>query len=117
MENLQKAIDKAEELGWGVYFKEKENECYICFSNYTSYGQDIEEEFDFDGTLKDLLQQLSCNIDNYDCSYETSLWLDNDGHGKNGASYDMKDVYNDMEERLKMTTELRDTMEKFCKGV
>lgn len=25
------------------------------------------------------------------------LWLDDEGHGSNGAPYDMKDVYEDME--------------------
>lgn len=33
----------------------------------------------------------------YDVSYETYLWLDDEGHGSNGAPYDMKDVYEDME--------------------
>lgn len=30
-------------------------------------------------------------------SYETYLWLDSNGHGKNDAPYDMKDVYEDVE--------------------
>lgn len=34
--------------------------------------------------------------DNFDVSYETYLWLDSDGHGVNGAPYDMKDIYEDM---------------------
>lgn len=29
-------------------------------------------------------------------SYETYIWLDDTGHGRNGAPYDMIDVYNDM---------------------
>lgn len=115
MENLQKAINRAKELGWGVYFKEKENFCYICFSNYTPYGQDIEEEFDFDGTFKDLLQQLSYRVDNFDCSYEAYLWLDDSGHGTNGSPYDMKDLYEDMEERLEMMRELENELKELLK--
>lgn len=34
---------------------------------------------------------------NFDVSYETYLWLDSDGHGSNGAPYDMKNVYENME--------------------
>lgn len=34
---------------------------------------------------------------NFDVSYEAYIWLDSDGHGKNGAPDDMKDVYEDME--------------------
>lgn len=33
----------------------------------------------------------------FDVSEETYKWLDEFGHGKNGAPYDMKDVYADME--------------------
>lgn len=31
----------------------------------------------------------------FDVSYETYLWLDDTGHGINGAPYDMEDVYKD----------------------
>lgn len=33
----------------------------------------------------------------YDVSHEAYLWLDSDGHGKNGAPYEMIDVYRDFE--------------------
>lgn len=32
----------------------------------------------------------------YDPSYEAYICLDNTGHGRNGAPYDMRDVYEDM---------------------
>ena len=48
--------------------------------------------------------------DNYDCSYEAYLWLDNTGHGTNGAPYDMKDVYEDMEACEKMIFELWESL-------
>lgn len=43
---------------------------------------------------------------NYDGGYAAYLWLDNTGHGLNGAPYDMKDVYEDMEACKKMVYEL-----------
>lgn len=36
--------------------------------------------------------------ENFDVSEETYTCLDHSGHGINGAPYDMRDVYNDMEE-------------------
>ena len=35
--------------------------------------------------------------DDFDVCYETYLWLGDTGHGKNGAPYDMKDLYEDMQ--------------------
>lgn len=44
---------------------------------------------------------LACDVisycRDYDVSEQTMLWLDEFGHGKNGAPYDMKDVYEDFE--------------------
>ena len=43
--------------------------------------------------------------------YETYLWLDSDGHGKNGAPYDMKDLYEDMEACREIIYELYEIVE------
>lgn len=45
-------------------------------------------------------------LDNFDVSYETYLWLDESGHGKNGAPYDMRDLYEDMEAVEEMISKL-----------
>ena len=68
----------------------------IYFSKYSPAGQDF--GFDVGGTsLEELAENIYDYYDGYDVSYEASLWLDSDGHGKNGAPYDMKDLYEDME--------------------
>lgn len=76
----------------------------IYFSKYSPAGQDF--GFEVSGTT---LEALADNIyeyyQGYDVSYEASLWLE-DGHGKNGAPYDMKDVYEDMEACEKNILEL-----------
>lgn len=59
-----------------------------------------------DNNVYALLNNIKDYYDNYDCSYEAYLWLDNTGHGTNGAPYDMKDVYEDMEACEEMTFEL-----------
>lgn len=43
--------------------------------------------------IETLKNDLADYINDFDVSYETYLWLDECGHGKNGAPYDMKDVY------------------------
>jgi hypothetical protein len=58
--------------------------------------------------LEEVIEELKERCDNFDCSEETYLWLDNTGHGTNSAPYDMRDLYNDMEACLKMMEELLD---------
>ena len=41
------------------------------------------------------------------------MWLDIDGHGKNGAPYDMRDVYDDMEAVNDMLWDLYDDLHYF----
>jgi hypothetical protein len=90
--DLNKIIDIAESLGFAV---KNEND-YFLFSQFSPAGQDFNIEVNIN-TLKELSDELNEQYENYDCSYETYLWLDNSGHGTNGAPYDMKDVYEDME--------------------
>ena len=67
----------------------------IYFSKYSPAGQDF--GFNVGGnTLEELAENIYDYYEGYDVSYEASLWLDVDGHGKNGAPYDMKDLYEDM---------------------
>lgn len=101
---LDKVIEIAEELGWEV------NDGY--FSKYSPAGQDFGIEININEDFDAFLRDLRYTIDAYDVSEETYLWLDSDGHGKNGAPYDMKDVYEDMEACLDNMIELRDELEE-----
>ena len=49
----------------------------------------------------------------FDVSYEAYLWLDNTGHGTNGAPHDMKAVYEDMEECEGFIYELYQVVDKY----
>lgn len=88
---LMDAINKAE---WTM----TEDDLYYNFQFYSPAGQDF--NFCIDKNKAINLYTLSAEIyDFYNCfdvSEETYMWLDNTGHGKNGAPYDMKDVYEDM---------------------
>ena len=72
------------------------------FSKYTPAGQD----FSFSATMKDnsldsLVADMKEYYEGFDVDSEAYLWLDKNGHGKNGAPYRMKDVLADMEEAEK----------------
>ena len=61
------------------------------------------------GEIEDKLREY---YDNYDPNYETYLWLDESGHGKNGAPYEMIDVYNDMKACEEMIDKLACAIEE-----
>lgn len=103
---LNKCFEIAENLGWNItnsFGKE-----YI-FSQLSPEDQDFNVIVEADN-VNDLIQGLEDFCDGFDVSYETYLWLDNTGHGTNGAPYDMKDIYEDMETCLKMVEDLIDEL-------
>lgn len=103
-----KIVEIAEENGWEVDVESNDGDNFSYeFSKYSSAGQD----FSFEAKMEDnnvyaLLNNIKDYYDDYDCSYETYLWLDNTGHGTNGAPYDMKEVYEDMEACEEMILDL-----------
>lgn len=86
----------------------------IYFSKYSPAGQDF--GFEVEGTS---LEKLADNIydyyEGYDVSYEAYLWLDDTGHGTNGAPDDMKDVYEDMEACKESILELYELIKEATK--
>lgn len=101
-------IEIAEENGWKVDVESNDGDNFSYeFFKYSPAGQD----FSFEAKMEDnnvyaLLNDIKNYYNRYDCSYEAYVWLDNTGHGANGALYDMKDVYEDMEACQKMIFEL-----------
>ena len=63
-----------------------------------------------DDDLNSLIGGIKEYYDNFDVDSEAYLWLDDTGHGKNGAPYRMKDVVKDMEEVGKMIDRLLDAI-------
>lgn len=102
---IQKIIDVAESLDWTVNVDDNELE----FQKMSDAGQDFNFTVTGDTTEK-IITEIREYHDNFDCSEETSLWLDESGHGKNGAPYNMKDVYEDMEQCNEMVEELYETL-------
>jgi len=105
--NLVDAVTKvAESAGWQVSQENGKFEFQKC----SPAGQDFHVSVSA-GTVSELNSALTERYNDFDCSEEAYLWLDDSGHGKNGAPHDMKDVYEDMAACREMISELADTIE------
>ena len=95
----RKQIEKAaEEAGWNVTIGKRDDGGYdIDFQMYTDFGQDRNEPF-YVQKLEDIKSEVYDRYQNFDPSEEAALWIDESGHGKNGAPHDMEVVLNDMKD-------------------
>ena len=100
---LHDLLDIAEKKDWKVDYEEIENSLtsYLELQKYSPAGQDFHVELRLEpnawtGKAGVAIEALHERIQCFDVSSEAYMWLDSDGHGKNGAPYDMKDVYDDM---------------------
>ena len=84
--------------------------CYFEFSKFSPAGQDFNIGIDGVEDIESLVALTYKKYVDFDVSEETYLWLDESGHGKNGAPYDMKDLYEDMEACEQMILELHDEL-------
>ena len=97
--DIEKLIEYIKRYNWWVQ-EEEVNEDYtiLMIGKYSPAGQDfsitVEAE---ENSVYSFLDNLYDRYSDFDVSYEAYIWLDSSGHGKNGAPYDMKDLYEDME--------------------
>ena len=112
IEKIKKEITEiAESLNFNITISEDED-VNISFAKTSSYGQDFNFEIsvDKDAGMFGIWRELQSYQNNFDVSAEAYLWLDESGHGKNGAPFEMIDVYKDMEECKGFVTELADNV-------
>lgn len=100
-------IDKIEEAGFSV---DHEDGNIYYFGKFSSAGQDFGFSIDTEDSIETFANNVLEYYNNFDVSTEAYMWLDEFGHGKNGAPYDMKDVYTDMEECEDFIKELYDLL-------
>ena len=68
----------------------------ITFYKKAPNGLDFSFEVDIGDDINDFSRNINNTFMDYDVSYETYLWLDNTGHGKNGAPYELEDILEDI---------------------
>lgn len=115
------AITKvAEDKGWSVNVEEgtrwnnktrqvesKGEVLEFTFAQYSDAGQDFSFMAEMkDGDVDTLIQSISEYYESYDPDEEASLWIGDDGHGKNGAPYRITDIVKDMEQCEEMVRDL-----------
>lgn len=109
MEDMKNMLNKIEELGWSVY---GDIETGFEFGKFSDMGQDFHISL-FAENEKDLTVSIYDYYNNFDVSEEACIWLDDTGHGVNGAPYDMIDVYKDMEQCKEMILELYEDLKLY----
>lgn len=116
-DSIDTVIRCGETNGWNVCADagQKKGMVIFEFSKFTLAGQD----FSFTATMKgkdldSLITDMEDYYEGFDVDEETYLWLDNSGHGKNGAPYRMRDVLEDMEAAEKMVENLLDAIREIA---
>lgn len=62
--------------------------------------------------INSLIEDIDNYYEGFDVDSETYIWLDQSGHGRNGAPYRMRSVLEDMEATEKMIGELLDAIKE-----
>lgn len=114
MKLSKKLTSKIEKSGFTI---STADENILEFQKYSGAGQDFSFCIDTEGNLDSFRENILAYYCDFDVSYEASLWLDEDGHGKNGAPYDMKDVYEDMEECQGFIMELYNIVDRYINSI
>lgn len=107
---LNLLLKKAKELDWEV---ENVDGNVYNFQQFSPAGQDFFFDIDTKNNPSLFLDNLFEYYTNYDVSEEAYYWLDNTGHGKNGAPYEMIDVYKDFEECEQMILDLYNELDSY----
>ena len=83
---IKEVVQCAETNGWHVDAEKHQDKNIVIFefSQFTPAGES-------------LITDMEEYYEGFDADAEAYLWLDGNGHGKNGAPYHMKDVLADME--------------------
>lgn len=75
----------------------------FSFEKFSPAGQDfsfevsVPNEEDEDIFYDNVADVIFMYWEDFDVCQETYIWLDETGHGRNGAPYDMKELYEDMQ--------------------
>ena len=93
-------------LGWSVDIDDNNN---FMFEKDIQFQRNIGFMVTADN-IESLYKEVAHYYFNFDVSYETYSWLDEKDHGKNGAPYDMSDVYDYIQMYDRKVKMLRDSL-------
>ncbi|MDO4800729.1 MAG: hypothetical protein Q4A15_01050 [Prevotellaceae bacterium] len=96
---MEKLIRACHKTGWNMTIESTNGLTEISLQRYTNSGQDANQCFTINkaSTSEEIAHDLYTLYESFDVDYETYIWLDNCGHGQNGAPYHIKDILKDME--------------------
>lgn len=108
----ERVVEISEKNDWSANISSDDGDNFRYeFSKTSPAGHDFNFEVDMlENSIDILLHEIFETYENFDVSSEAYIWLDNTGHGTNGAPYDMKEVYEDMEECKNMILALYDAL-------
>ncbi len=113
MDLIEQITTVATGLGWHVNTTSAPSIVEFEFSQYTPAGQDFNFSVEMKGNDPDsLLDDIERYYEDFDPDYEASLWIGDDGHGRNGAPYHIKDIVRDMEAAEEMIDTLHQALKK-----
>ncbi|MBQ9093161.1 MAG: hypothetical protein IJY03_04105 [Prevotella sp.] len=112
-EKIQKVTDISQGYGWSVNVDDKDKSNILFeFQHYTKYGQDFNFNAEMSNEeIETLVAGIKQYFTDFDPDYEASLWIGDDGHGKCGAPYHIKDIVADMEDAETKIYELLKALE------
>ena len=112
-EQIQRITDIAQEKGWSVNVEDKnETRVLFEFQRYTKYGQDFLFNADMQGEdIDSLIANVKEYYEGFAPDYAAYLRRGDDGHGKTGAPYHIKDIVADMEDAEEQIYELLQAFE------
>ena len=108
--NVKELIDKIKSLDWTIESL-GEDDGRFQIGKYSPCGQDFSFIIEPGKTVAEFIGNIYIAYGEYDVSNETYIWLDDMGHGKIGAPFDMKAVYEDMEACRDMILQLYEALE------
>lgn len=113
MNLIEQITTVATGLGWHVDTTSAPSIVEFEFSQYTPAGQDFNFSVEMKGNDPDsLLDDIERYYEAFDPDYEASLWIGDDGHGRNGAPYHIKDIVRYMEAAEEMIDTLYQALKK-----
>lgn len=118
-ELVERVTAIAEDDNWGVHnHDENYDKVDLYLSKYSSADQDFGFYIECEtGDVDEFINAVEGYYNSYDPCEEAVIWLGPDGHGKNGAPYDLKDLIEDMGDCKNNVKGLLDYLRQELKGV